>query len=80
MNTPALPLPAIESPSLWLGTLAQLLRFEETGCQHAAQRAADLLGRLADQPDLEPDFRDLCERAAHRLEDTSAGEQHMSRP
>lgn len=80
MNAPALSVPTVDSPGLWAGTLAQLLRFDETGCHHAARRAADLLSRLADLPNLDPGFRDLCERAAHRLEDTSAGEHHVSRP
>lgn len=80
MNSPAPLLPAVESPSLWVGTLAQLLRFDETGCGHAARRAADLLGRLAEQPNLDPGFRELCERTAHRLEDTPTGARHVSRP
>lgn len=79
MNAPALSVTTVESPSLWAGTLAQLLRFDETGCHHAARRAADLLSRLADQPNLDPCFRDLCERAAHRLEDAQTGAHHVSR-
>lgn len=80
MNPPALPAPPTASPSLWIGTLAQLLRFDETGCQHAARRAADLLNRLANLPNQDPGFRDLCERTAHRLEDAHTGARHVSRP
>lgn len=60
--------PDAPSPaSLWAGALGALLSFDETGCPHALRRAADLLGRLADNPCTDRDLRELCERASLRL-------------
>jgi hypothetical protein len=65
--------------SLWAGALSQVLSFSETGCPHSARRAADLLDRLADNPQLDGDIRDLCERAARRLNDDSKESRRVSR-
>ena len=71
--------PAAVPASLWAGALSQILSFGETGCPHSARRAADLLGRLADHPLLDGEIRDLCERAARRLDDTSKEPRHVPR-
>ncbi len=65
--------------SLWAGALSQVLSYGETGCPHSAQRAADLLARLADKPELDRELRDLCERASERLEQNSQGGRHVLR-
>ena len=57
--------------SLWAGTLSLLLIHSETGCQHAAQQAANLLDRLADNVAIERQTRELCERASRRLREQS---------
>lgn len=68
------------SASLWAGALSQLLSFGETGCPHSARRAADLLSRLADDPRVDREIAELCERASHRLDLAPQGAQHAPRP
>jgi hypothetical protein len=58
---------------LGIGALSLLLKHHETGCHHAAQQAANLLERLADACELEPDIQDLFERACFRLRDDQSG-------
>jgi hypothetical protein len=58
---------------LCIGALSLLLQHHETGCQHAAQQAANLLERLADACELEPEIQDLFERASFRLRDEQFG-------
>ncbi|WP_373973680.1 hypothetical protein NT239_08415 [Chitinibacter sp. SCUT-21] len=53
--------------SLWAGALSLVLIHAETGCQHAAQQAANLLDHLADDETTEQETRALCERASDRL-------------
>lgn len=57
----------MSAEQICLGALSLLLRHGETGCSRSAQLAAELLDRLADAPDLDPDTRALCERASCRL-------------
>lgn len=57
-----------QSP-LWAGALSLVLIHAETGCQHAAQQAANLLEHLADDESTEANTRALCERASERLRD-----------
>lgn len=71
--------PATIPASLWAGALSQILSYGETGCRHSARRAADLLARLADKPELDRELRDLCERASERLEQNSQGGRHVLR-
>ena len=66
--------------SLWAGALSQLLSFGETGCPHSARRAADLLSRLADDPRVDREIAELCERASHRLDLAPQDTQHVPRP
>lgn len=54
---------------LWAGALSLVLVHAETGCQHAAQQAANLLDHLADDEAMEANTRALCERASERLRD-----------
>lgn len=65
--------------SLWAGALSHVLSYGETGCPHAASRAAELLARLAEQPELDRDLRELCERASQRLELGTPGGRHVLR-
>ncbi|MDD3354177.1 hypothetical protein [Zoogloea sp.] len=79
MNPILEPRPAI-SPipaSLWAGALSQLLSYDETGCPHAARRAADMLDRLAASPAVDGELRNLCERAAQRLDLNGNGGGHV---
>ena len=73
--SPSSPVPA----SLWAGALSQLLSYGETGCPPSARRAADLLARLAECPDVDRDVRDLCERACARLEPAGGEVRHVPR-
>jgi hypothetical protein len=57
----------MENTSLWAGALSLILIHAETGCQHAAQQAANLLAHLADDEGTEHETRALCERASERL-------------
>lgn len=66
--------------SLWAGALSQLLSFGETGCPHSARRAADLLSRLADDPRVDREIAELCERASRRLEPAPREKQHVPHP
>ncbi len=68
------PVPA----SLWAGALSELLNHGETGCRQSAQRAVDLLTRLADSPAVDRDVRDLCERACQRLIHPEQERRHVS--
>lgn len=77
MNTPPGFTSTAIPASLWAGALSQVLSFGETGCPHSARRAADLLGRLADSPQLDGEVRDLCERAAQRLNDDAKEARHV---
>jgi hypothetical protein len=79
MNTPPGFTSTAIPASLWAGALSQVLSFSETGCPHSARRAADLLDRLADNPQLDGDIRDLCERAARRFDDDSKESRRVSR-
>lgn len=66
--------------SLWAGALSQVLSYGETGCPHSARRAADLLARLADKPDLDRELRELCDRASQCLEQDDQGGRHVLHP
>lgn len=66
--------------NLWAGALSQLLSFGETGCPHSARRAADLLSRLADDPRVDREIAELCERASHRLDFAPQDKHHVPRP
>lgn len=68
--------PSRAEASLWAGALSHVLSYDESGCPHAANRAAELLARLAEQPEVDRDLRELCERASQRLESTDAGGKH----
>lgn len=61
-------LPSTGSAGLWAGALSQLLNYGETGCPHAARRAASLLARLAECREVDQELRVLCERASVRLD------------
>lgn len=81
MNPLTGPQPLSTAPaSLWAGALSQLLNFGETGCPHSARRAADLLSRLADDPRVDREIAELCERASHRLDLAPQDTQHVPRP
>ncbi|WP_415034773.1 hypothetical protein [Azonexus sp.] len=54
-------------PNLWAAVLGQLLIHEETGCRHSALHAARLLDHLCEQ-EIDPQIRQLCERASQRLD------------
>ena len=54
---------------LWAGALSLVLRHDLTGCAVAASRAADLLARIAEHADVDPEMRTLCEEASMRLID-----------
>lgn len=64
---------------LWAGALSLLLRHGLTGCTQSALQAADLLGRIAEFPDVDNDTRMLCEQASLRLTDPH-GELTSCRP
>ena len=66
--------------NLWAGALSQLLSFNETGCPHSARRAAGLLSRLADDPRVDREIAELCERASHRLDLAPQDKHHVPRP
>ena len=53
--------------ALWAGALSLLLIHDESGCPHSALNAARLLDYLCEQPDLDDETRQLCERASLRL-------------
>lgn len=53
--------------TMWAGALSLFLRHTETGCRHAARQAAEVLDRLAADPDLDSETRNLCERASTKL-------------
>ena len=55
------------SSQLWAGALSLLLRHQLTGCPVAARQAADILGRIADCPELDAETRSLCEDASVHL-------------
>ena len=55
------------SVPLWAGVLSQLLIHDETGCPHSARHALRLLECLCDDAQLDPETRELCERASQRL-------------
>ncbi len=55
--------------NLWAAVLSQLLIHEETGCRHSALHAARLLDHLCEQ-EIDPQTRQLCERASQRLDHT----------
>lgn len=81
MNPLIGPRPISTAPtSLWAGALSQLLSFGETGCPHSARRAADLLARLADDPRVDREIAELCERASHRLDPAPQDKHHVPRP
>lgn len=54
---------------LWAGALSLVLRHDLTGCTVAARQAADLLARIAEHPDVDPDMRTICDEASMRLVD-----------
>lgn len=66
--------------NLWAGALSQLLSFNETGCPHSARRAAGLLSRLADDPRVDREIAELCERAIQRLDLTGQHARELPRP
>ena len=81
MNPFTGPQPLSTAPaSLWAGALSQLLSFGETGCPHSARRAADLLSRLADDPRVDREIAELCERAIQRLDLTGQHARELPRP
>ena len=43
-------------------------------------RAADLLSRLADDPRVDREIAELCERASHRLDLAPQDKHHVPRP
>lgn len=57
---------------LYAAALSQLLRHDLAGCPRAALQAADLLDRLADQPEIDAETRQLCERMSRQLAGRSA--------
>lgn len=54
---------------LWAGALSLVLRHDLTGCAVSAHQAADLLARIADNPDVDHATRTLCDEASLRLID-----------
>jgi hypothetical protein len=68
-NLPEKGIPAAPPAALWAGALSLLLRHNETACPKSARQAAELLGRLADDPALDRETRALCARASDRLGD-----------
>lgn len=53
--------------NLWAGALSLILIYEETGCPHSARHAIRLLECLCDLEEIDPETRQLCERASNRL-------------
>lgn len=64
---------------LWAGALSLVLRHDLTGCALSARQAADLLARIADNPNVDRETRALCEEASLRLIDQH-GEATRCRP
>lgn len=54
---------------LWAGALSLVLRHDLTGCALSARQAADLLSRIADNPEVDRETRALCDEASLRLID-----------
>lgn len=55
------------APELWAAALSLVLIHAETACPHSALNASRLLERLGDLEGIDPDTRNLCERASQRL-------------
>ncbi len=53
--------------NLFAGALDHLLHHRFTGCSQAAYHAAQLLARLAEQPDVDGRTRSLCEQMSDAL-------------
>ena len=57
----------MSSAKLLVGALTLLMRYDLTGCSHAASQAATLLDRLSDLPELDRDTHRLCDQMSIKL-------------